>query len=106
MDDWPPGGVEERDPVDDCPPAGGVEYPAGGLPLVDEEAVPEVVEAESGTMLLLLLFAVLTDDDVRNWPPGGPEVELPGPPGVEDWRAVGELLWPPAGGKYGGGTKG
>lgn len=91
VDDCPPGGVEEREPVDDCPPAGGVEDPAGGLPLVDEEAVPEVVEAESGTMPLLLLFVVLTDDEVKNWPPGGPEVEdpgvgteLPGPPGVDD----------------------
>lgn len=84
VDDWPPGGVEEREPLDDCPPAGGVEDPAGGLLLVDErEAVPEVEEAENGTMLLL--------DDVKNWPPGGPEVEdpdavtkVPGPPGVED----------------------
>lgn len=52
------------------------------------------VEADKGKMLLLLLLALVTDDDVKNWPPGGPEVEdpgvgtempgPPGPPGVDD----------------------
>lgn len=104
---WPPGGVEEPVPVDDCPP-GGVEepvpvddWPPGGVepvPVDDppggveervpvEDCPPGGVEDPAGGPLLvdevveaeegIVVLLPMLTDEVTNWPPGGPVVEEP-----------------------------